>query len=195
MFSGIIRQLGQVRSLQSNGLTGLLKVESPLFNEVAVGDSVAVSGVCLTVAAIDQPSLVSFDVSSETLRKTSLGSLHEGSKVNLELPLTLSTMLHGHIVQGHVDGTGRVECIQQEGETWMVEVSIDESLTRYLVPKGSVTVDGVSLTVGEINGTRFSLFIIPKTWEWTIFHTYQVGQVVNIEADVLAKYVERLLGK
>lgn len=191
LFSGIIRELGEVVSINSDELSSRLGVRSRLFSHSEIGDSVAVLGVCLTVAELDSEVAV-FDVSSETLRKTSIGKLEVGSKVNLESPLTLSTLLHGHIVQGHVDGMGVVSDIKKEGETYKVIVNLAPELLRYFVPKGSVTVDGVSLTVGEVDSEKFSLYIIPKTWEWTTFQYFQPGELVNIEVDILAKYVERL---
>ena len=191
LFSGIIREIGEVTSIVGGKLSQQLEVQSKLFVESQLGDSVAVSGVCLTVAIKNSDKVV-FDVSSETLRKTSLGNLSVGGKVNLESPLTLSTLLHGHIVQGHVDGVGEICEIEKEGETYKVVVKLASDLLRYFVPKGSVTVDGVSLTVGQVHNDRFSLFIIPKTWQCTTFQFMSPKTLVNIEIDILAKYVERL---
>ena len=191
MFSGIIRDLGKVVSVNKGELSAQLELTSNLFKDTQIGDSVAVSGVCLTVSKL-QLELAIFDVSSETLRVTSLGSLVTGSLVNLENPLTLSTLLHGHLVQGHVDGLGKISEILKEGETYKVFIELTSALIRYLVPKGSITVDGVSLTVGEVEENRFSLYIIPKTWDWTTFSRMKLGDLVNIEIDILAKYVERL---
>lgn len=191
MFSGIIRELGEIVEISGDNLSQQLEVQSELFVDSKLGDSVAISGVCLTVSKLNSERAV-FDVSSETLRKTSLGKLTVGSKVNLENPLTLSTLLHGHIVQGHVDGLGEVYEIEREGETYKVVVKLNADLLRYLVPKGSITVDGVSLTVGEVSNDRFSLYIIPKTWQWTTFQFMDLKTQVNIEVDILAKYVERL---
>jgi riboflavin synthase len=191
MFSGIIRELGEVVSIEKQELSAVIEIRSKLFSECQIGDSVSISGVCLTVTKLSSDT-ADFDVSSETLRKTSLQTAEIGKKVNLETPLTLSTLLHGHIVQGHVDGVGEIQEMQQEGETYRVSVGLDKSLMKYLVPKGSVTIDGVSLTVGEIQDSQFSLYIIPKTWEWTTFQFYKVGTLVNVEVDILAKYVERL---
>jgi riboflavin synthase len=188
MFSGIIRSTAVVKSLSSSGVLTVSGV--PVCQE---GDSVAVNGVCLTVVSFSELE-TKFDVSSETLRRTNLGGLASGEIVNLEFPLSLSSLIHGHLVQGHVDGVGTVAGIIEEGDTKCITIGYPTSLAKYLVTKGSVTVNGVSLTVGEIQCVgEFPVYIISKTWEWTNFQHLKVGDSVNLEVDIVAKYVESLL--
>ena len=190
MFTGIVEARGQVRSAN-----GRLKVEAgPVAEGVAIGDSVAVNGVCLTVAELAQGDLT-FDLAEETLDRTTLGSLSAGDPVNLERPVTLLTRLGGHLVQGHVDGTGTVEDIEGgQGGTTM-RISIPETLRPYLVEKGSIAVDGVSLTVAALKERSFTVALVPHTLAATTLGTIERGHLVNLEVDVLAKYVESLLGR
>lgn len=190
MFTGIVEARGRVRSAN-----GRLKVEAgPLAGSVAIGDSVAVNGVCLTVAELAQGDLT-FDLAGETLDRTTLGSLSAGDPVNLERPVTLLTRLGGHLVQGHVDGTGTVEHIEGgQGGTTM-RISIPEALRPYLVEKGSIAVDGVSLTVAALAEGSFTVALVPHTLAATTLGTIERGHEVNLEVDVLAKYVESLLGR
>lgn len=193
MFSGIIRGIGLVSGREDSDQGARVQIQSEHLKDVALGDSVAVLGVCLTVSQIGKQGEVAFDVSSETLRKTNLGELRAGSPVNLEHPLRLSDLVHGHIVQGHVDGVGTLVGSTLEGETIRWTVAFPPELRRYFVPKGSVTIDGVSLTLGEVGAEEFSLYIIPKTWEWTTLRERAIGDRLNIECDIFAKYVEQMV--
>lgn len=190
MFTGIVEERGAVLQIAPTRLTvGCRTVSS----DAEVGASIAVNGVCLTVVerADDR---VSFDVSAETLRRTSLSRLAAGSPVNLERPLTLSSRLGGHLVQGHVDGVGEVGGIERgdDGGAW-ITISAPDEIGRYLVEKGSVCVDGVSLTVAARNGSTFAVALIPHTLAVTTLGSAEVGDPLNLEVDVIAKYVEALL--
>jgi riboflavin synthase len=189
MFTGIVEELGIVRS-QHNGR--IVVACSTVTEDSPVGASVAVNGVCLTVVSNDGGSLA-FDLSHETLARTTLGSLVGGSPVNLERPVTLATRLGGHIVQGHVDGVGTISRLDREGDGAEVSVDAPESVARYLVEKGSVTVDGVSLTVATRDGQSFDVALIPHTLDVTTLGRVAPGDPVNLEADVIAKYVEGLI--
>lgn len=193
MFTGIVEELGVVEALVDQGDAIRLTVRGPHVTvDAALGDSVAVNGCCLTVAERDQETFTA-DVMRETLDKTGLGDLEPGDRVNLERAVTPATRLGGHIVQGHVDGTGTV-LARTPSEHWeLVEVSVPAPLARYLVPKGSVTVDGVSLTVVDVGDDRFTVSLIPETLARTTLGSRAAGERVNLEVDVIAKYVERLL--
>jgi riboflavin synthase len=203
MFTGIIEELGTVESLEtlSSGAGGdaiRLTVRGPLVtSDAGLGDSISVNGCCLTVATRSEGSFTA-DVMQETLEKTSLGALEPGTEVNLERAVTPTTRLGGHIVQGHVDGTGTV-LRRAPSEHWeLVEVSLPSDLERYLVPKGSITVDGISLTVVEVStgsttGASFTVSLIPETLARTTLGFKQPGDVVNLEVDVIAKYVEKMV--
>ena len=187
MFTGLVAGKGTVRTLRD----GRLEVETPLAAELSSGDSVAVNGVCLTAV---QPDGASFraDVMPETLRRSSLGPLGEGDEVNLELPLRAGDRMGGHMVQGHVDATGRVEEVREEGFSRVVRVSAASDSLRYVVEKGSIAVDGVSLTVSAVDDRAFEVSLIPETLERTTLGEAAPGRTVNLEVDVLAKYVEKL---
>ncbi len=195
MFTGIVEELGTVEDVADRGDAVRLTVRGPIVvADAARGDSIAVDGCCLTVADL-APEAFTADVMRETLLRTGLGSLTPGSRVNLERPVTAQTRLGGHIVQGHVDGTGTI-LDRTPSEHWvLVEVAHPARLARYLVEKGSVTVDGVSLTVVEVRDDRgsFTVSLIPETLARTTLGTKEVGDPVNLEVDVLAKYVERML--
>jgi riboflavin synthase len=171
-----------------------LEVETPLAAELSQGDSIAVNGVCLT-AVEPRPDAFSADVMAETLRRSSLGPLAEGDSVNLELPLRAGDPLGGHMVQGHVDGTGTVADTREEGFARVVRIDADAALLRYVVEKGSIAVDGVSLTVAEVDDRSFTVSLIPETLERTTLGEAAPGRVVNLEVDVLAKYVEKLVAR
>jgi riboflavin synthase len=188
LFTGLVERTGRVVSLDS----GRLRVEADL--DLADGDSVAVNGVCLTATAVDAGGFQA-DVMDETLRRSSLGSLVPGDGVNLELPLRAGDRLGGHVVQGHVDGVGTVESAGDEGFARVVRVAAPAELLRYVVEKGSIAVDGVSLTVAEVDGEGFSVSLIPETLERTTLGAAAPGRVVNLEVDVLAKYVEKLVSR
>jgi riboflavin synthase len=193
MFTGIVEELGAVEALVDQGDAVRLTVRGPHVTlDAGLGDSIAVNGCCLTVAERDQETFTA-DVMRETLEKTSLGVLVPGDRVNLERAVTAQTRLGGHIVQGHVDGTGRL-LSRTPSEHWeVVEVSLPADLSRYLVAKGSITVDGISLTVVDVLADSFTVSLIPETLARTTLGRKQPGEPVNLEVDVIAKYVERLL--
>src|SRR5436190_14530872 len=193
MFTGLVQDLGTVDRVDQNADGVRLSVRSPLAAELREGDSVAVNGVCLTAVGMCGGELFGADVMHETLRRSSLGEVQAGSAVNLELPLRADDRLGGHIVQGHVDGLGVVREVREEGFARIVAIDAEPALLRYVVEKGSVAVDGVSLTVAEIGDDWFSVSLIPETLERTTLGRAEPGRPVNLEVDVLAKYVERLL--
>jgi riboflavin synthase len=193
MFTGIVEELGEVTSLERLGDSATLTVRGPLVTAAAApGNSIAINGVCVTVTALEQGEFTA-DVMGETLARTSLGALNPGSQVNLERPVAAGGRLDGHIVQGHVDGTG-VVIESRPADRWQVlRISTMPALMRYIAKKGSVAVDGVSLTISELSGNWFEISLIPETLARTTLGRSKVGDVVNIEVDVIAKYVERLL--
>jgi len=209
MFTGIVEELGVVRAIEEQGDAVRLTLRAgKVMTDVRVGDSIAVNGCCLTVSELGSETFTA-DVMRETLDKTSVGELEPGTRVNLEHAVTASTRLGGHIVQGHVDGTGRIVA-RTPSEHWeLVEVSLPADLSRYLVPKGSIAVDGISLTVVDVSddvstssttglersttGGSFTVSLIPETLARTTLGSKLVGEPVNLEVDVIAKYVERLL--
>jgi riboflavin synthase len=193
MFTGIIEELGTVESLEDQGDAIRLTVRGPLVTgDAGLGDSISVNGCCLTVATRDEGTFTA-DVMHETLAKTSLGALEPGTQVNLERAVTPTTRLGGHIVQGHVDGTGTV-VRRTPSEHWeLVEISLPGELERYLVTKGSITVDGISLTLVEVGAESFTVSLIPETLARTTLGFKQPGDVVNLEVDVIAKYVEKMV--
>jgi riboflavin synthase len=195
VFTGIVRELGRVVSL-SGGEEGVrLEIEAPgTAPGVEIGGSVAINGVCLTAESVDGPRLV-FHAVPETLRRTTLGSLATGAAVNLEPALRAGDAMGGHIVQGHVDGVGRVQSVEAEGEGLRVIVEAEETILRYCVEKGSIAVEGVSLTVAELHDDAFGLALIPHTLADTTLADLVPGREVNLEVDVLAKYVERLVAR
>jgi riboflavin synthase len=193
MFTGLVQDLGEVTRIDDTGDGVRLAVRSKLAAELAEGDSVAVNGVCLTAVGPCGGELFGADVMRETLRRSSLAELAPGGRVNLELPLRPTDRLGGHVVQGHVDGVGAVRAVREDGFAKIVEVEADPELLRYVVEKGSIAVDGVSLTVSAIDDSSFSVSLIPETIERTTLGAADVGRPVNLEVDVLAKYVERLI--
>ncbi len=194
MFTGIIQKIGRVESLQEKGGDVRLTLDCAglELNDSALGDSIAVNGVCLTAVEYTDNGFVA-DVSRETLAKTSLGQLRSGSPVNLEKALTLNTALGGHLVSGHVDGLGTLLNQRDDGRSIRYQFSVPEELSRYIAEKGSVTVDGTSLTVNEVEGNRFGVNIVPHTRANTVFQFYEINTQVNIEVDIIARYLERLL--
>jgi riboflavin synthase len=192
VFTGLIADLGTVvaRDATEDGVR--LRVESALAGELRDGDSVAVNGVCLTAVGADAAGFGA-DVMHETLRRSSLGEVGPGTRVNLELPLRADARLGGHVVQGHVDGLGAVREVREDGFARIVAIAADPALLRYVVEKGSIAVDGVSLTVAAVDGDWFSVSLIPETLERTTLGTAAKGAPVNLEVDILAKYVEKLL--
>lgn len=190
MFTGLVQRKGTVTSLADDRLA--VRVEPPM--SVRRGGSVAVNGVCLTATA-DGDTEFGADVMHETLRRTALGTLREGAPVNLELPLRMGDELGGHIVQGHVDGVGSVHSLAEEGFARVVRVAAPPEVLRYVVEKGSIAVDGVSLTVAAVDASSFSVSLIPETLENTTLGAQEPGHKVNLEVDVLAKYVEKLVSR
>ena len=193
MFTGIIEELGKVRSIEVLEDALRLTIEGPLVvSDVKRGDSIAVSGTCLTAVEFDSETFTA-DVMQETLRLTSLNGIKVGDPVNLERAMTAATRFGGHVVQGHVDGVGEI-ISRQPSDNWeWVRVSIPEQLMKYLVLKGSITIDGVSLTVNEVGNDWIGLSLIPETLALTTLGSKKPGDKVNVEADVMAKHIERLL--
>lgn len=195
MFTGIVRELGRVSAAEGGADGALLRVEAPeTAARVRPGDSVAINGCCLTAEAVDGPTLT-FRAVPETLSRTTLGRLVPGDHVNVEAAVRAGDPLGGHFVQGHVDAVGRVQSVEAEGEGLRVFVEAPESVLRYCVEKGSILVDGVSLTIAEVADDAFAVALVPHTLEATTLSTLAPGREVNLEADVLAKYVERLLAR
>lgn len=194
MFTGLVADLGTVAEVDATSDGVRLAIDSPLARDLSEGDSVAVNGVCLTAVGLDGDRFGA-DVMHETLRRSSLGEVRAGARVNLELPLQAHARLGGHIVQGHVDGLGAVREARDEGFARVVTIEADPELLRYVVEKGSIAVDGVSLTVVSVDDSAgtFTLGLIPTTLELTVLGRNEVGDTVNLEVDVIAKYVERLL--
>jgi riboflavin synthase len=192
MFTGLIADLGSVTALERDGEGATLEIRSALAGDLAEGDSIAVNGVCLTATGLADGSFRA-QAMRETLERSSLGELQVGAPVNLELPLRAEDRLGGHVVQGHVDGTGRVRAVREEGFSRVLEIEAAPRLARYLVEKGSVAVDGVSLTISALDEQGFAVSLIPETLQRTNLGAIREGSLVNIEVDILAKHVERLL--
>ncbi len=192
MFTGIVEHRGSVVSVERADGVIRLTVDTGPLGEIPLGGSMAVNGVCLTAVEATEGQ-VGFDVVAETLDRSTLGALLPGDAVNLERPMRADGRFDGHIVQGHVDGVGEISAIEPEGDGLRIAVRVPEGLSRYLVEKGSVTVDGVSLTVAGVDGFEIQLALIPHSLEVTTLGLRRVGEKVNLEIDVLAKYVEKLL--
>lgn len=190
MFTGIINHLGRFAG-QTKGKF-IFEIPSDLLNQLNIGSSIAIDGVCLTVRKKDDIKIY-VDVMPETLKKTILGKLRPKSLVNLELPVTAKTLLAGHIVQGHIDGISQLKKITKKGNSRILKFSIPQTINKYVVEKGSIAVNGISLTVIEVGKDQFSVGIIPFTWNESMFNTIRTGDFVNIEVDILAKYLERLI--
>jgi len=193
MFTGLIAEVGSVAGLEQDDEGATLTIRTRLAADLREGDSIAVNGVCLTATEVSDEGFQA-QAMIETLRRSSLSALQAGSPVNLELALRASDRLGGHVVQGHVDGTGTIRAVREEGFARVLEIDTEPQLARYLVEKGSVAVDGVSLTVSALEDSGFSVSLIPETLERTSLGAIREGGVVNIEVDILAKHVERLLG-
>ncbi|HUZ28165.1 MAG TPA: riboflavin synthase [Solirubrobacteraceae bacterium] len=194
MFTGLVEDLGELAEVERSPEGARLIVRTRLAGELRDGDSVAVNGVCLTAAAVDGDRFAA-DAMNATLLRTSLGDLEARSPVNLELPLRPSDRLGGHIVQGHVDGVGRVAEFQPDGFARRLRIETPPELLRYVVAKGSIAVDGVSLTVADLDERSFTVSLIPETLERTTLGTAEAGTRVNLEVDMLAKYVEKLVAR
>lgn len=196
MFTGIIEELGTVQTVESRAAGSRLRIRcSTVLGDASEGVSIAVNGVCLTAVDI-QPGSFAADLAPETLRRSNLGALAAGSRVNLERPLSPTGRLSGHIMQGHVDGTGEFLSLDSLGdENWWLRVRVPAELDPYLVYKGSIAIDGISLTIAALEGDVLSVTIIPHTFRNTTLGGYRTGALVNLECDVLAKHVEKLLRK
>lgn len=195
MFTGIIEEVGHVKSLRRGAKSFTLEVEaSKVMEGTQVGDSIATNGVCLTVTSLTGHGFTA-DVMPETVQRTALGELSAGSPVNLERALSLQTRLGGHIVSGHIDGTGRISDRRQDDTALWLTVECDSRLLRYIIEKGSITIQGVSLTVARVDDRSFAVSLIPHTQAATTLHQARIGDRVNLENDIIAKYVEKLLGK
>lgn len=193
MFTGIIEELGKIAALEKHSDGAKIKIAARVVTEgTNEGDSIAVNGVCLTALNIKSDGFTA-DVSRETLDKSTLSRLQAGAHVNLERAVTPNTRLGGHIVQGHVDARGKFVSASQNGDFWTVRIAFPKEIGQYLVYKGSIAVEGISLTIAELKDDYFEIAIIPKTWELTNLSTLKSGDEVNLEADVIAKYVERIL--
>lgn len=193
MFTGLIEEVGKIKAITK--LNGGLKITveaDVVMNDVKIDDSVAIEGVCQTVVAVNSKT---FDVIAvdETMRKTNFANLKTNAKVNLERALTLSTRLGGHIVQGHVDCTGRVESIVKEGTNYLVKITFPNEYQKYIIPVGSICINGVSLTAARVEGNSFTVAIIPHTWDVTTIGDLKTGTIVNLEFDLLGKYIEKQL--
>lgn len=194
MFTGLIENLGQVDEVKPTPAGFRLRVTTPLAAQLKPGDSLAINGVCLTVVSADSEGLHA-DVSPETSRVTTFGSLRRGATVNLERPMRAGATLDGHFVQGHVDATGVIDDLRQEGDAWWLTVTYPAPLAPFIVRKGSIAVDGISLTVAGVDDKRFDVQVIPYTWTHTNLQHAREGDAVNIECDILGKYVARAVEK
>jgi len=193
MFTGLVQGVGRVAAVDRSEEGARVRIETPLVSELSAGDSIAVNGVCLSAASLENGSFVA-DAMNETLSRTSLGALGLGAEVNLELPLRAGDRLGGHVVQGHVDGVGTVESVVEDGFARRIRVEAPPDVMRYVIGKGSIAVDGVSLTVAALDSRSFTVSLIPETMQRTNLGHAEPGDRVNLEVDVLAKYVEKLLG-
>jgi riboflavin synthase len=194
MFTGIVEAVGKIVAKEAYGADIRLRIATGKLDlsEVKSGDSIAVSGVCLTAIALSGDGFWA-DVSHETLERTVLGELERGAPVNLERALTPTTRMGGHLVSGHVDGIGQVTEYRQDGRSWRLHIQVPAQLARYIAAKGSICVDGVSLTVNRVEGAAFEVNIVPYTLQETTIASYRVGRRVNLEVDIIARYLERLL--
>lgn len=194
MFTGIIEEKGQVEKLDFSGGAGTISILCPkIFPGIKIGDSIAVNGVCLTASFFPREGVFAADVMPETLRRSNLGRLKTGSHVNLERALPVDGRFGGHIVAGHIDGTGKILSLRPEGNAILVTVESSPELLRYVVEKGSIAVDGISLTVAKVSSSCFTVSVIPHTAGETTLLSRRSGEEVNLETDIIGKYVEKLL--
>ena len=190
MFTGIIEKIGTIKSIEEDNNSSIINIEIH-DSRYSLGDSICVNGVCLTIENITEQTYT-FSVSPETNKLTNLKNLKKDSSVNIESSLTINKLISGHIVQGHIDTTSEIIEIQQKDNSWFIKFSIDLEYAKYLIKKGSVSIDGVSLTVNDVTKNQFNVMIIPHTYQNTIFKSYKKGSIVNVEIDILAKYIEKL---
>lgn len=193
MFTGIIEEIGTVKNIKISGNSAAIQIKAKkVLENTKIGDSICTNGICLTVTDMKSDYFYA-DVMAETMRRTNLGTLNSGDKVNLERALSLNTRLGGHIVSGHIDGTAAIfNMIREDNAVW-VEISANSNILKYIVEKGSVAIDGISLTVAKVTEKSFSVSVIPHTGEETILLTKSKGNLVNIECDIIAKYIEKLI--
>lgn len=193
MFTGLVETVGRVRSIKRGAASSVLSIEAPaIMQGVRIGDSIATNGVCLTATRVDDAGFCA-DVMHETLRRSSLGALSAGSTVNLERAMPANGRFGGHIVSGHIDGTGRITSTRRDDVAVWYDIEVPEAITRYVVEKGSIAIDGVSLTVARVSENGFSISMIPHTADVTALGRKRAGDIVNLECDIIGKYVERLL--
>ena len=196
MFTGIVEDVGSIGSIEQSGSSLVLQIKAKFASELTLGESVAVNGICLTVTKKDDTSF-SADVTPETFRRTSLSLLSAGSPVNLERAMRADGRFGGHIVSGHIDGTGRITAIRREDNAYNIFFRVEKPLFRYIIEKGSVALDGISLTVASVknegNYGEFSVAVIPHTWENTALKNKRVGSIINVECDVVGKYIEHFV--
>ncbi len=193
MFTGIIEEVGTVQTIQHSGNSSFIKIQAEkVLEDVHIGDSIAVNGVCLTVTESDRNTFRA-DVMNETLDRSSLGSLKKGSPINLERAMSANGRFGGHIVSGHIDGTGTVSAIKNDGIAVWYTINTTPEIMRYIIEKGSVAIDGISLTVAKVTDSSFSVSIIPHTAEQTVLSYKKTGDIVNLENDIVGKYVEKLI--
>ncbi len=190
MFTGIIEAVGEIAATTATADGTRVVIATALAAELTLGESLAVNGVCLTVAEC-APNVVGADIGPETARVTALTGLRPGALVNLERPLRADSRLGGHFVQGHVDATGRIEALKGDGDSWWVTIGFPAVVGRYLIPKGSVAVDGISLTIARLDGETLDVQVIPYTWTHTNLRSRKIGDRVNLECDMVGKYVAR----
>ena len=193
MFTGIIEKIGKVYSIEKKGTSSIMGLQIKDVN-YSLGDSICINGVCLTVEKIYQ-DIYSFSISPETNKLTNLNYLEKNHEVNIETSLTVNKLISGHIVQGHVDTIAEIVEVEQQDNSWFIRFKLDKYFSKYIIHKGSITIDGVSLTVNDVTNSGFNVMIIPHTYQNTIFRTYAIGSIVNIEIDILAKYIEKLGNK
>ncbi len=194
MFTGLVEEIGSVRRVEAGSEYRKITVDaSQVLDDLALGDSISVDGACQTVTDIDTGGFA-VETLATSLQKTTLGRLARGSQVNLERAVTPQSRFGGHLVQGHVDGLGRISGLRRRGHNVYLEVILPDELARYCISEGSVALDGTSLTIAELRGTRITMNIIPTTWDHTVLRQRSVGDHVNVEVDMMARYAERLLG-
>ena len=193
MFTGLVETVGRVRSIKRGAASSVLSIEAPaIMQDVRIGDSIATNGVCLTATRVDDAGFCA-DVMHETLRRSSLGALSAGSAVNLERAMPANGRFGGHIVSGHIDGTGRIASTRRDDVAVWYDIKAPEAIARYVVEKGSIAIDGVSLTVARVSENGFSISMIPHTADVTALGRKRAGDIVNLECDIIGKYVEKLL--
>ena len=193
MFTGIIEKIGKVSHVVEKNISQVIGIRIDDFHS-ALGDSICINGVCLTVEDIDE-DVYSFSISPETYNLSNFKNIKKNDDVNIEKSLTINKLLSGHIVQGHVDTCSEITELKKIDNSWYVKIKIDSTYMKYIIQKGSITIDGVSLTINEVYTDEFSIMIIPHTYSNTIFKNYKIGSILNIEIDILAKYIEKLGSK